>query len=909
MCRKLMYLVVVMILGLAPMNLVYGADPDLIAWWTFDEGAGTIVGDASGNGHDGTFVFGDPVWVEGNRGSAVQLTGPTLIEIPPLDVELTEATMAGWIKTNGSQPDWSSFIMTRTPGLATGFNVLGYQLAYHWNDTSDSWSFRGGDMIPDNEWTFCAVTIEPDKATFYVNGVAGSVNEISHGPCLWNSNIYLGGDGNDEWLARRMDGALDDVSLFSRALTADEILALMEGIGAYPTASKPTPADGTILLDTWVNLAWQAGDFAVSHDVYFGDNFNDVNDGVESTFQGNQEATFFVVGFPGFPYPDGLDTGTTYYWRIDEVNDTEPNSPWKGKVWSFSIPPKTAYAPEPADGSELAAPDVELSWTEGFGAKLHYMYFGDNFEDVNNATVGMPLGSTSYAPGPLKLAKTYYWRVDEFDAIETYKGDVWSFTTEGAVGSPEPSNGAVDVKQTPVLSWSPGVYSASHQIYFGTDEDAVKNADTGSPEYKGTGDLGSEVFEPEKLLWDTTYYWRIDEVNDINPDSPWTGKVWSFTTANFLVVDDFESYNDLVPDDPESNRIFNAWIDGYEDPTNGSLVGYPNPPFAEQTIVHGGSQSMPLFYDNSVGYSEATLTLTYPRDWTENGVETLSIWFRGNAAGLVEELAGTYTMNASGADIWGQADEFRYAWKQLSGVGSISAQVLSVENTDGWAKAGVMIRESLAPGSKFAFVFVSPANGCRFQARVTTGADAMSDDSVTTLQAIEAPHWVKLERTASGDFNAYNSDDGVTWSPLAWNPRRVLMSPDVYIGIALTSHNVNETCTAEFSNVQTTGTVTPMMWTHEAIGATMLSNDAEPLYVALNDSAVVSHDNPNASLIDEWTQWNIDLQAFADEGVNLANVNTISLGFGNKSNPQAGGSGTMYFDDIRLYPPPPEAAP
>ncbi len=910
MSKKLIYLVVVMMLGLAPMNLVYGFDPDLLAWWTFDEGAGTVVGDASGNGHDGTFVFGDPVWVAGNRGSAVQLVGPTLIEVPPLDVVLTEATMAGWIKTNGSQPEWSSIIMHRDPGPAHGFNILGFQLAYHWNDDSASWSYRGGDVIPDDEWTFVAVTVEPDKATFYINGVAGSVNTISHTPATWDGNIYLGGDGGDDWVARRMNGALDDVSFFSRALTADEILALMEGIGAYPTASNPTPADGTILLDTWVNLAWGAGDFAVSHDVYFGENFDDVDAGAESTFQGNQASVFLVVGFPGFPYPDGLVPGTTYYWRIDEVNDTEPNSPWQGDVWSFMIPPKTAYAPDPADGAELVDPDVELSWTSGFGAKLHYMYFGDNFDDVNNAIVGMPLGDTSYTPGPLKLAKTYYWRVDEFDAIATYKGEVWSFTTEGAIGNPDPSNGAVDVKQIPVLTWSPGVYAASHQVYFGTDEDAVNNADTGSPEYKGTGDLGSESYEPEKLLWDTTYYWRIDEVNNVNTDSPWVGPVWSFTTANFLIVDDFESYNDLDPEDPESNRIFNVWLDGYGIPTNGSIVGYDNPPFAEQTIVHSGNQSMPLYYDNSVGYSEATLTLTYPRDWTENGVNTLSIWLRGNPTGLLEDPAGTYTMNASGADIWGQADEFRYAWKQLSGVGSISAQVLSVENTDGWAKAGVMIRESLAPGSKFAFVFVSPANGCRFQARLTTDADAIADDSVTTLQAIEAPQWVKLERNADGDFNAYNSDDGVTWSPLAWNPRRVLMSPNVYIGIALTSHNVNEMCRAEFSNVQTTGTVTPMMWTHEAIGATMLSNDAEPMYVALNGNAVVYHDNPNAAQIDEWTQWNIDLQAF---GINLTNVNTIALGFGDKTNPQAGGSGTAYFDDIRLLrpllEPEPEPAP
>jgi len=222
MCKRMTYVVVVMMLALAPMNLVYAAGvPDIIAWWTCDEGAGTIVGDASGNGHDGTFVNGDPAWVQGNRGSAVALVAPTLIEVQPINMVLTQATMAGWIKPNGPQTDWSSFIMTR--GVASGFNILGYQLAYHWNDTSDSWSYRGGDMIAADDWTFCAVVVEPDKATFYINGVAGSVNTISHGPNNWNANIYLGGDITYTDGTRRMNGALDDVSIFSRALTADEI--------------------------------------------------------------------------------------------------------------------------------------------------------------------------------------------------------------------------------------------------------------------------------------------------------------------------------------------------------------------------------------------------------------------------------------------------------------------------------------------------------------------------------------------------------------------------------------------------------------------------------------------------------------------------------------------------------------
>jgi hypothetical protein len=449
-------------------------------------------------------------------------------------------------------------------------------------------------------------------------------------------------------------------------------------------------------------LSWSPGDFAVSHDIYIGDNFDAVNEGTEDTFIGNQTDTFIVVGFPGFPISDGLEPGTTYYWRIDEVNEAEPNSPWRGDIWSFSIPPKTAYSPDPANGAESVSVDVQLSWTEGIGAKVHTVYFGESFDEVDNATGGQSQGSTSYTPGTLKMAKTYYWRVDEFDIVDTYKGDVWSFTTEGGVSNPNPANGVVDVTQTPILTWAPGL-GATYEIYFGTD--------AGVLEKKTGGNLGSENYDPGQLEWNTTYFWRVDEANSTNTDSPWIGPVWSFTTANFLIIDDMESYNDLDPADPLSKRIFNIWIDGYDDPTNGSLVGNDMPPFAEQTIVNNGIQSMPMFYDNSTAAkSEATLSLTSNSDWTVKGVDTLTIWFRGNGA-----------------------------------------------------------------------------------------------------------------------------------------------------------------------------------------------NAAEQLYVTLNGTAKVDCDIPDAATLTRWTAWNIPLQAFADQGVNLSNVNSITLGLASVT----GGTGTMYFDDIRLYPPAP----
>ncbi len=709
MCRRLISLIFfVLLLSLAPTGTTKA---ELVGWWRFDEGSGTVANDSSGNGNDGTFN-GDPQWAAGMLGGALEFNGTDdYVEVPDNEsLHLWERfTLAAWIY----QVESSSSRIIDKIGAGT---ANGPHLDTHPGTTLRSCSGTCVSTAADytlEEWHHVAVTFDEGDVKLYIDGsIEGEGSAPS--PLAGNSlSLRIGADSDGQSL---FHGLIDDVRVYNRALTEAEILAAMEGAGSvYPYAFGPDPADGTLHEDTWINLSWRPGDFAVSHDVYLGDNFDDVNDGAEGTFIGNQAGLFLVVGFPGFPYPEGLIPGTTYYWRIDEVNDTEPNSPWKGKVWSFMIPPKTAYFPEPADAAESVDVDVQLSWTGGFGSKLHTVYFGDNFDDVNNATGGQNQGTATYTPGTLKMAKTYYWRVDEFDAIDTFKGDVWSFITQGAVGSPEPSNGAVDITQTPVLTWVPGIFADSHEVYFGSDAEAVKNADVSSPEYKGSGNLGSESYDAGNLEWSTTYYWRIDEANNANADSPWTGPLWSFTTANFLVVDDFESYNDLDPADPESNRIFNVWLDGFDSPsTNGSVVGYANPPFAEQTIVHSGNQSMPMSYDNGVGKSEATLTLTSSHDWTVNGINTLTIWFRGEAA-----------------------------------------------------------------------------------------------------------------------------------------------------------------------------------------------NAAETLYVALNDIAVVTNDNPDAAQKTSWTQWNIDLQAFADQGVNLANVNSITLGLGNRSNPVAGGAGMILFDDIRLYAPAP----
>jgi hypothetical protein len=726
-----------------------------------------------------------------------------------------------------------------------------------------------------------------------------------------------------------LSGDWEQVSLVYTATAADagkrigikmsgeegESYIAFEDVTLYgpPKARDPVPADGAMIMDTWVNLLWTPANFAVTNDVYLGDNFDDVKNGTGNTFRGSQDTLFYLAGYAPGAYPDGLINGMTYYWRIDGVNDTNPNSPAKGDVWSFTVQPKTAYSPNPADGAEFVDLNARLSWTPGYGAKMHTVYFGEDFDTVSNATGGTESGLTTYNPGQLKLAKTYYWRVDEFDLVDTNKGQIWSFTTKGAVSGPNPPDGAVDVKPTVVLSWDAGAVAASHEVYFGTDVDAVANATTASPEYKGPKALGDESYDPGKLMLNSTYYWRIDEVNGINPDSPWAGKVWSFTTGDFFVVDNFEDYN------LTDNQIWWAWKDGLGYVAHGDEPAYPGngtgsavgdestSTYTEETIVHGGSQSMPYWYDNNkqgyADYSEAELTLTAQRDWTEQGVAELSLWFRGYPASVgsfVEGPVGTYTMTGSGADIWDQSDEFHYAYKTLLGVGSIAARVQSISDTHNWAKAGVMIRETLDADSKHAMMIVSPASGVSFQRRPETGGDSAAD----TTAGIIAPCWVKLERDLAGSFSAYSSANGSSWQKLGVS-EPVQMSANVYIGLAVTSHDAALTCQAVFSNVTITDNVTGQ-WAHQDIG--ILSNDAEPLYVAVSNNtgapAVVVHDDPAAAQIDTWTEWIIPLQAFADQGIALTDVNNVAIGLGTKGNVTVpGGSGKMYIDDIRLYQP------
>jgi hypothetical protein len=473
---------------------------------------------------------------------------------------------------------------------------------------------------------------------------------------------------------------------------------------------------------------------------------------------------------------------------------------------------------------------------------------------------------------------------------------------------PQPSDDAAEVTTNQGLIWSGGAGAVSHDVYFGTNKAEIA---------AGTGDTfqGNQIetsFDPGKLLSGVTYYWRIDEKTADGTTIP--GPIWSFTTAESVVVDDFESYNDINPGEPGSNRILDVWKDGYGTTTNGALVGNDFPPYAEQNIVHGGNQAMPLFYDNTnTDYSEAVRTFNGdPWDFTENGLVGLTLWYKGQpefVGGLSFDAAlQTYTMTGSGSDIGGAWDEFHYAFKQLTGNGSITVKVESLTDTNSWARAGIMIRESLEPDSLYAMTAVTPSGRAAFEFRTNAGLDAQSTHTAT--DTITLPQWIRLTRSGNNLFKAEYSSDGVNWAevesgnaedPSTWN---VLMKPDVYIGLVVSSHDSEATCEAAFSNVSVTGNVPAGEFTQsQDVG--IESNFPSPLYLSLEDNAgntwsVYNEGGPDAVIVNDWTQWVIRLDEFQSQGVDTTAIKKIGIGVGDKDNPQPGGPGKLIIDDIQL---------
>ena len=289
-------------------------------------------------------------------------------------------------------------------------------------------------------------------------------------------------------------------------------------IPLYYFASKPDPSDGALLTVTWARLSWTVGIDTASHNVYFGDNIDDVNAGAEGTLLASLGRSAVGVAV------DNLIAETTYYWRVDSVE--ADGTIHMGDVWSFTLAPQAAYDPIPADGAVFISPVVSLSWARGLDAASHTVYIGENLGDVNNATGGTAQSETTFTPGTLELDKTYYWRVDEYDGTNTHKGDIWSFETPPFIEITDPNLVAWWKLDGEYFDLGYVVDYSGHN-HHGTprgDVHPVEGYDGGAMEFDGSGD-----------------YINIDGYKGINADAngvqpAFSVSAWFKTTGNGEIV-------------------------------------------------------------------------------------------------------------------------------------------------------------------------------------------------------------------------------------------------------------------------------------------------------------------------------------------------------------------------------------
>ncbi len=961
---KCVYIIsLILVLGLAAGGANAGIRSGLVGYYPLDEGSGNVAHDMSGQNHNGTLHNGI-TWISpGYLGGGVNVDGITDTRIELGTWNPAEGTgqlsLAVWIRWSGGNNTYQGLIGKRNTWPDT--TMFQFQVRPESGGTFRLETGSVAIVSPNNTlsplvqtWVHVAATFDGTMARLYLNGqevASGAFAFYAAGEAsIMGIGCVTGGGAGYSGNGEVFQGDMDEVCIYNRALSVEELSLVMTGIGS-DTASNPRPADEATDVPRDVVLSWDPMETATTRDVYFGTVYDDVNDASRA----NPMGVLLSQGQTATSYdpPDLLDFGMTYYWRIDEVNAPPDETIFKGEVWSFTTEP-LAYpianiiatsnavsepdaGPEKTvDGSGLDANDqhsttntdmwagstdgVERVWIQfEFDRvyKLHEFHIwnynvifepviGFGFKDVTiehseDGTDWTVFGDVQFAQATARTNYTYSTTVDLSNIVAKFvrltANSTWGAITNQCGLSevrflyipvwprePQPADGATGIDPTITMSWRPGREAVSHEVYLGTDPNILPPVDA----------VSEASYTPAALKFGQTYYWQIAEVNDAEEASVWASDLWSFTTQEYALIDGFEHYTDDVE---SGEAIFDTWLDGWVNDT-GSTVGHLETPFAERTIVYGGRQSMPLQYDNtdSPFYSEAEREFEAAQNWTDNAADTLRLFIAGQAPAFLETTDGRFLMNAIGTDIWDTADEFRYAYKSLSGNGSITVRVDSLIHTNEWAKAGVMIRESLHPGSKHTFVCLTPDYGVSFQQRPETG-NVMSQEST---DVVVASSWVKLTRTGNV-FTAQESADGITWGDVTFQaPVDIPMAGDVLIGLAVTSHNTSIATAAEFSNLSTTGNVTGQ-WEIAEIGtAQPKGNSAEPIYIRIEDSAGATATVVNAdeliTLRSAWQEWLIPYSDLS--GVNMSRVQKMAIGVGSKTSPSAGGTGTVYIDDI-----------
>jgi len=617
------------------------------------------------------------------------------------EATLTAATVGAEWTANGGEPLVNVTVMD-------GETIINTPGANYWDDGARTFVVTGDLLVQ-----FLQSRVED-------NGLVTFILE------------FPGGDGRGYGIASKEHGTED----------LRPVLELSATVGPKTSASKPTPSNGAEEVLTDARLSWRPGVSSVTNDLYLGASFDDVNAATRVDAKGvlvsqGQDANSYdpagllALGQTYYWRADGVGAdGTIYRGGIWSFSTEPVGYPIRPILATASSQMKSTMGAgntiggKGLTGDQHSTTDDDM-WISGAESqspwiqyefarltKLYQMYVW-NANQTTEGIVGFGArevvvevseDGTTWTPvkGVPEFAQatglpdyTYNTIVDLGGAAARFVrltikrnwsplglpqvglSEVRFFEIPVRARSPKPLPGATGVAADAVLSWRPGRGATRHEVYFGTDPNALVLAQTLTESQVSLGSLGAGYGQ--------TYYWRIDEVNEAAVPASWPGDTWSFSMPAYMAVDDFEAYND------QCNRIFFSWKDGlgysdtpdcgvtaYSGNGTGSAVGNEGTPYAERSIMHSGQQAMPLFYNNTAGYtaSEATRTFSAAQDWTLGGVKTLVLFFRGEATNGAGQLY--VKINNTKVNYGGGADALsKTLWKQwnvdLTGLAGLQA--------------------------------------------------------------------------------------------------------------------------------------------------------------------------------------------------------------------------------------------
>ncbi len=711
---------------------------DPIGHWPFQNSLEDVVGSAHG-----TMTQGEPVF---GVGPALSLNGAeSYVEIFYDNVD--PYTYSLWVMTTKSA---AQGLVTRTDGAPT--STWSHQLRINANNqfehyvwTGSAHIATGSTVIDPGTWYHVAVaaTGSGDMA-LYVNG---ELEASSSGlGALWAAGDRYAIGSNSGNAMGFFEGQMLHLRFYDVVVPAEEILIPL----GDPMATDPNPADDAKDVLPHPVLTWKPVDTAVTRNVYFGSHYEDVNNATADN-PGNAEVSLGQTEL-SFTPSAVLDLGSTYYWRVDEVNTPPDSTVFKGETWAFEVEPVSFAIPIGRITALASSVDGESDPDNTVNG------VGLNAKDEHDIALETMWSTASTDVTPwiqfdlgrvVKLDKAHVWNHNTQtesilgfgikEALIEYSvdGETWkelgTIQLAQAPGSPDHTGAEVPLEG--IVAKYVKITGLSNYSILGLPQMGLSEvrfyaipmrARLEIPADRATGinpaielgwRAGREAAQHEVLIGtdpnalspvatvevpaftaslelESKVYWRVDELNDATDPALWEGDLWSFDTVAYITVDDMESYRSK-----DGNWIWETWTDGFEDNDNGALLGY-NGNDMETGIVYDGEQSVPLSYDNTTAsHSEASVNIAdlgLGSDWSQHGIKGLTLRFNGDPANATQQMY--VKINDTRVDYEGSVENIqRSGWQMWyidltsRNVGNITTLTLGFDRIGGGGQGTVLI--------------------------------------------------------------------------------------------------------------------------------------------------------------------------------------------------------------------------